>query len=68
MDDTNGGVLDVRLTYEGMLRELRALESLAVGDVIWEVDPKEKVISAGWVSNAKTERVDGRENHLGAGW
>ena len=64
VDDTNGGVLDVGLTYEGMLRELRALESLAVGDVIWEVDPKEKVISARWVSNAKTERVDGRENQL----
>ena len=60
VDDTNGGVLDVGLTYEGMLRELRALESLAVGDVIWEVDPKEKVISR----NAKTERVDGRENQL----
>ena len=64
VDDTNGGVLDVGLTYEGMLRELRALESLAVGDVIWEVDPKEKVISTRWVSNAKTERVDGRENQL----
>ena len=64
VDDTNGGVLDVGLTYEGMLRELRALESLAVGDVIWEVDPREKVISTRWVSNAKTERVDGRENHL----
>ena len=64
VDDTNGGALDVGLTYEGMLRELRALESLAVGDVIWEVDPKEKVISTRWVSNAKTERVDGRENHL----
>ena len=64
VDDTNGGVLDVGLTYEGMLRELRALESLAVGDVIWEVDPREKVISTRWVSNAKTERVDGREHHL----
>ena len=64
VDDTNGGVLDVGLTFEGMLRELRALESLAVGDVIWEVDPKEKVISTRWVSNAKTERVDGRENQL----
>ena len=38
VDDTNGGVLDVGLTYEGMLRELRALESLAAGDVIWEVE------------------------------
>ena len=64
VDNTNGGVLDVGLTYEGMLRELRALESLAVGDVIWEVDPKEKVISTRWVSNAKTEQVDGRENQL----
>ena len=64
VDDTNGGVLDVGLTYEGMLRELRALESLAVGDVIWEVDPKEKVISTRWVSNAKTERIDGQEHHL----
>ena len=64
VDDTNGGVLDVGLTYEGMLRELRALESLAVGDVIWEVNPKEKVISTRWVSNAKTERLDGKENQL----
>ena len=64
VDNTNGGVLDVGLTYEGMLRELRALESLAVGDVIWEVDPKEKVISTRWVSNAKVERVDGKEHRL----
>ena len=34
-DDVTGHVLDSGFTYEGMLRELRALESLAVGDVIW---------------------------------
>ncbi|OLQ05109.1 Retrovirus-related Pol polyprotein from transposon TNT 1-94 [Symbiodinium microadriaticum] len=63
-DDVNGHPLDIGLTYEGMLRELRALESLAVGDVIWHVDPKQKVISTRWVSNAKAERVDGKENHI----
>ena len=63
-DDVTGHPLDIGLTYEGMLRELRALESLAVGDVIWHVDPKQKVISTRWVSNAKAERVDGRENHI----
>ena len=62
-DDVTGHPLDIGLTYEGMLRELRALESLAVGDVIWHVDPKQKVISTRWVSNAKAERVEGRENH-----
>ena len=55
--------LDIGLTYEGMLRELRALESRAV-DVIWHVDPKQKVISTRWVSNAKAERVEGRDNHI----
>ena len=54
----------VCLTYEGMLRELSALESLAVGDVIWHVDPKQKVISTRWVSNAKLERIDGQERPL----
>ena len=63
-DDVTGHPLDIGLTYEGMLRELRALESLAVGDVIWHVDPKQKVISTRWVSNAKAERVEGRENHI----
>ncbi|CAE7823444.1 TY1B-NL2 [Symbiodinium sp. CCMP2592] len=63
-DDVTGHLLDIGLTYEGMLRELRALESLAVGDVVWHVDPKQKVISTRWVSNAKVERVEGKENPL----
>ena len=63
-DDLTGHLLDVGLTYDGMLRELRALESLAVGDVVWHVDPKQKVISTRWVSNAKVERVEGKENPL----
>ena len=63
-DDVTGHVLDIGLTYKGMLRELRALELLAVGDVIWHVDPKQKVISTQWVSNAKAERVEERENHI----
>ena len=32
--------------------------------MIWHVDPKQKVISTRWVSNAKAERVEGRENHI----
>ena len=63
-DDVTGQLLDIGLTYQGMLRELRALESLAVGDVIWHVDPKQRVISTRWVSNAKVERVEGKENPL----
>ena len=63
-DDVTGHALDLGLTYEGMLRELSALESLAVGDVIWHVDPKQKVISTRWVSNAKLERIDGQERPL----
>ena len=60
-DDIPGSLLDLGMTYDGMLREQKALESLAVGDVIWEVKPGEKTISARWVSNAKKERVDGKE-------
>ena len=63
-DDVTGHALDLGLTYEGMLRELSALESLAVGDVIWHVDPKQKVISTRWVSSAKLERIDGQERPL----
>ena len=41
-DDVTGHSLDIGVTYEGMLRELSAIESLAVGDVIWHVDPLQK--------------------------
>ena len=54
-------LLDVEMTYDGMLRELKALESLGVGDVVWQVPPGKKVISARWVTNAKKVRVEGRE-------
>ena len=39
------------MTFDGMLRELEALESLKVGDVVWERGNK-KVITR-WVCSAK---------------
>ena len=35
--DVTGARLNIEMTSEGTLRELKALEYLAVGDVIWEV-------------------------------
>ena len=50
-DDVSGNLLGVEMTYDGVLRELKALESLGVGDVVWQVPLGEKVISARWVTN-----------------
>ncbi|CAE7271324.1 RE2, partial [Symbiodinium sp. CCMP2456] len=63
-DDVTEVELDLGLTYEGMVKELKALESLAVGDMMWHVDPKQRVISTRWVVAAKTERVEGKETPL----
>ena len=53
--------LDLELTYEGMIKELKALESLLVGDMMWTIDSKQRVISTRWVVAAKNERIDGKE-------
>ena len=34
-DDVTEVSLDLGLTYEGMIKELKALESLSVGDMMW---------------------------------
>ena len=62
-DDVTNFPLDPGMTFDGMLRELEALESLKVGDVVWERG-NEKVITTRWVCSAKTERVEGRERHI----
>ena len=63
-DDVSEVELDLGLTYQGMIKELNALESLAVGDLMWTIDPRRKVISTRWVVSDKTERVDGKETKL----
>ena len=66
-DDVTEVSLDLGLTYEGMIKELKALESLSVGDMMWTIDPKQRVISTRWVVAAKTaknERVDGKETPI----
>ena len=50
------------MTFDGMLRELEGLESLKVGDVVWERG-NEKVIATRWVCSAKTD-VEGKERHI----
>ena len=62
-DDVTNAPLDPSMTFDGMLRELEALESLKVGDVVWERGD-EKVITTRWVCSATTERVEGRERHI----
>ena len=62
-DDVTNAPLDPSMAFDGMLRELEALESLKVGDVVWERG-NEKVITTRWVCSAKTERVEGRERHI----
>ena len=47
-DDVTNASLDPGMTFDGMLRELKALESLKVGDVVWERS-NEKVITTTWV-------------------
>ena len=59
-DDVTNVPLDPGMTFDGMLRELEALESLKVGDVVWERG-NEKVITTRWLCSAKTERVEGRD-------
>ena len=58
--------LDLGLTDEGMIKELKALESLSVGDMMWTIDPKQRVIStrSRWVVAAKNERIDGKETPI----
>ena len=63
-DDVTEVSLDLGLTYEGMIKELKALESLSVGDMMWHVDPKQRVISTRWVVAAKNERIDGKETPI----
>ena len=65
-DDVTEVSLDLEETYAGMLRELAALESLSVGDLISESElpPKKRVISTRWVVADKRERVDGKEKRL----
>ena len=62
-NDVPNSSLDPGMTFDGMLRELEALESLKVGDVVWERG-NEKVITTRWVCSAKTERVEGKERHI----
>ncbi|OLP77436.1 Retrovirus-related Pol polyprotein from transposon TNT 1-94 [Symbiodinium microadriaticum] len=64
-DDVTEVSLDLGLTYEGMIKELKALESLSVGDMMWTIDPKQRVISTRWVVAAKNERIDGKETPIG---
>ena len=63
-DDVTEVSLDLGLTYEGMIKELKALESLSVGDRMWTIDPKQRVISTRWVVAAKNERIDGKETPI----
>ena len=63
-DDVTEVSLDLGLTYEGMIKELKALESLSVGDMMWTIDPKQRVISTRWVVAAKNERIDGKETPI----
>ena len=63
-DDVSEVELDLGLTYQGMIKELNALESLAVQNLMWTIDPRRKVISTRWVVSDKTERVDGKETKL----
>ena len=63
-DDVTEVSLDLGLTYEGMIKELKALESLSVGDMMWTIDPKQRIISTRWVVAAKNERIDGKETPI----
>ena len=63
-DDVTEVSLDLGLTYEGMIKELKALESLSVGDMMWTIDPRQRVISTRWVVAAKNERIDGKETPI----
>ena len=63
-DDVTEVSLDLGLTYEGVIKELKALESLSVGDMMWTIDPRQRVISTRWVVAAKNERIDGKETPI----
>ena len=61
-DDTNGDVLDPDMTTEGMVKEIRALDSLRVGDLVSIGEAEEfakvnniRVLSTRWVSVGKRD-------------